>query len=148
MGHHAHPFRMADIYAREAQARTMRLLDRLILEIRSGVFLPDETRAGRFSSQAMIDQVNDVGFKNFWEDESERFDADASVQQTFQTSFNNLASQDFQEPDSYETSGTSDSDEESVELQQEKPIFFPPEPPDGFKFVQGKRTKTLHLVDH
>ena len=121
---------------------------RLILEIRSGVFMPDETRAGRFSTQAMVDHVSDVGFENFLEDEAERFDVDASVQQTFQTSFDNLASQDFQEPDSYDTSGTSDSDEESVELQQEKPIFFPPEPPEGFKFVQHKRTKTLHLVDH
>ena len=148
MGHHAHPFKMADVYAREAQARTMRLLDRFILEIRSGVFLPDETRAGRFSSQAMIDQVSDVGFENFLEDESERFDVDAAVQQTFQFSYDNLASQAFQEPDSYDTSGTSDSDEESVELQQEKPVFFPPEPPEGFKFVQHKRTKTLHLVDH
>ena len=48
LGHHAHPFQMADVYARDAQARDLRILDELIAELRSGAFCPDESRAGRF----------------------------------------------------------------------------------------------------
>ena len=33
MGHHIQPFRMADVYAREAQSRCIRLIDRLLVEI-------------------------------------------------------------------------------------------------------------------
>ena len=47
MGHHVHPSKMADVYARDAQARDLRLLDALIAEIRSKTFMPDESRAGR-----------------------------------------------------------------------------------------------------
>ena len=50
MGHHVHPFKMADVYARDAQARDLRLLDSLIAEIRAKRFLPDESRAGRMVS--------------------------------------------------------------------------------------------------
>ena len=50
MGHHVHPHKMADVYARDAQARDLRLLDALIAEIRSKSFMPDESRAGRISA--------------------------------------------------------------------------------------------------
>ena len=50
MGHHVHPYKMVDVYARDAQARGLRLLDALISEIRSKTFMPDESRAGRFSA--------------------------------------------------------------------------------------------------
>ena len=47
LGHHIHPYQMADVYARDAAARDLRLLDSLIKEVRSGIFKPDESRAGR-----------------------------------------------------------------------------------------------------
>ena len=53
LGHHAHPYRMADVYARDAQARDLRILDERIAEIRSGAFCPDESRAGRFKQQQL-----------------------------------------------------------------------------------------------
>ena len=55
MGHHIHPFRMADGYAREAQARCIRLVDRLPVEIKSGYFNPDASRAGRFHKEFFPD---------------------------------------------------------------------------------------------
>ena len=39
---------MADVYARDALARPLRLLAGMISEIRSGAFLPDASRAARF----------------------------------------------------------------------------------------------------
>ena len=64
MGHHAHPYKIADVYARDAQARDLRLLDKLIDEIRSKVFLPDESRAGRFSGakKQKTDDAAETGF--------------------------------------------------------------------------------------
>ena len=47
LGHHVHPYKMADVYARDAAARDLRLLDALIMEVRDGSFKPDESRAGR-----------------------------------------------------------------------------------------------------
>ena len=38
---------MADVYARDAAARDLRLLGSLIREVRSGAFKLDESRAGR-----------------------------------------------------------------------------------------------------
>ena len=45
-------------------------------------------------------------------------------------------------------SATSDSDEDSVEYTPQRAVFSAPEPPEGFKFVQHKKSKTLHLVDY
>ena len=39
---------MADVYARDALARPLRLLAGMLSEIRSGAFLPDASRAARF----------------------------------------------------------------------------------------------------
>lgn len=59
-GHHSHPLQFADVYAGEAQTTVLRLLDKLILEIRSGIFLPDPTRAGRFNMNANVDMARDL----------------------------------------------------------------------------------------
>ncbi len=50
LGHHVHPYQMADVYARDAAARDLRLLDLLIKEVRCGAFKPDESRAGRLDA--------------------------------------------------------------------------------------------------
>ena len=44
LGHHVQPYRLADVYARDAAARDLRLLDSLIREVRSG---SSRTRAGQ-----------------------------------------------------------------------------------------------------
>lgn len=73
MGHHAHPFKMADTYARDAQARVIRLVDKLLLEIQSGYFNPDCSRAGRFNKQCMPDPSSDVGAQSFNDSDGENF---------------------------------------------------------------------------
>ena len=47
LGHHAHQGRMADVYARDAEARPMRMMEELLGEIGDKKFFPDESRAGR-----------------------------------------------------------------------------------------------------
>ena len=38
---------MADVYARDAEARPLRMMEELLSEIRNKQFFPDESRAGR-----------------------------------------------------------------------------------------------------
>ncbi len=59
LGHHVHPYKMADVYARDAAARDLRLLDSLIREVRDGTFKPDESQAGRLegSKRQTVDEV-------------------------------------------------------------------------------------------
>ena len=144
MGHHAHPFRMADVYAREAQARTIRLLDKLILEVRSGYFKPDETRVGRFDATCQPCHASiDVGAKRFHDDEMARGNIEEDVRSVLEQCVPEPGTQD----SDYATSATSDSGEESDEVIPPKPVFAAPEVPSGYQFVQHKKSKTLHLVD-
>ena len=48
LGGHAHSGRMAEVYGRDAMARPLRLLGEVLSAIRSGSFVPDANRAGRF----------------------------------------------------------------------------------------------------
>ena len=45
------------------------------------------------------------------------------------------------------TNSSSESEAERVELEEPTKVFHPPRTPEGFEFVQNKRTKALHLVD-
>ena len=48
LGGHTSNVRSAMVYSRDALGRPLRLLERLLKEIRTGKFLPDATRSGRF----------------------------------------------------------------------------------------------------
>ncbi|CAE6932646.1 unnamed protein product [Symbiodinium natans] len=48
LGGHAHSGRMAEVYGRDSMARPLRLLGEVLSAIRSGSFVPDANRAGRF----------------------------------------------------------------------------------------------------
>jgi hypothetical protein len=147
MGHHAHPFRMADTYARDAQARTIRLIDKLLLEIRAGYFDPDSTRAGRFNKNYAPDPSLDVGAVSFLESDVESAALDAQVDEALDNALQIVEDGQIELEEDHFTSSSSDSDAESVEYNAPVRMFYPPSAPLGFHFMQNKRTKTLHLVD-
>ena len=151
LGHHVHPYQMADVYARDAAARDLRLLASLIREVRSGAFKPDESRAGRLDvskrlkvgnldmSQEVLetfsplDEAHEVsgGLLNEAEPEKGRLE---------------LAEDLGDEADGYVTtdSSESDTDEEDRELVQRH--FHPPVAPANHSFVQHQRSKLLHYL--
>ena len=49
LGGHSHPGKMADTYGRDALARPLRLLGVVVEAIRNKEFMPDASRAGRFT---------------------------------------------------------------------------------------------------
>ena len=147
MGHHVHPFKMADTYARDAQARTIRLIDKLLLEIRAGYFNPDSTRAGRFNKNYAPDSSMDVGAVSFFESEVESAALEATVDETLDDAVQVVEDDQIDLEEEHFTSSSSDSDAESLEYNAPVRIFQPPTAPSGFHFMQHKRTRTLHLVD-
>ena len=48
LGGHTSAVRSALVYARDGLGRPFRMLEKLLLEVRLGQFLPDATRSGRF----------------------------------------------------------------------------------------------------
>ncbi|CAL1150630.1 unnamed protein product [Cladocopium goreaui] len=115
MGHHVHPFKMADTYARDAQARTIRLIDKLLLEIRAGYFNPDSTRAGRFNKNYAPDSSMDVGAVSFFESEVESAALEAAVDETLDDAVQVVEDDQIDLEEEHFTSSSSDSDAESLE---------------------------------
>ena len=106
MGRHAHPFRMADTYARDAQARTFRLIDKLLLEIKSGHSDPDSTRAGRFNESYAPELSLDAGAVSFHERDVESAALDAQVEEALDNALQTVK-------------------EEQIELEEDHFFFFP-----------------------
>ena len=155
LGHHAHQGRMADVYARDAEARPMRMMEELLTEIRNKRFFPDESRAGRLvniSADVSTDmpcpvvkshdvagdpltvkqQVEEAGWEciSVASSASERQDSDGQSEHVT-------------------TDSSSDESEQVVEQPAPARLFHPPVPPDGCQFVQHSKSKTLHIIpDH
>jgi hypothetical protein len=118
------------------------------MENKTGFFDPDANRAGRFHKEYLADDSEDLGAERFSEDESVRDDITTEVNTTLDEAENVVLSPDLQLEEGHITSSSSESEAESVELEAPIKVFHPPSAPEGFKFVQNKRTKTLHLVDY
>lgn len=150
MRHHAHPFKLADVYTRDAQARDLRLLDKLTKEIRGKVFLPDESRAGRLSC-AKRQRTDGAATPDFeekdWsliedpkldrgkrgasidrqEDEPEGSDGEGGSHITTDSSFD---------------SSSGDEEERALVPRQ----FLPPVDPEGRPFVRHNKSKMHHYL--
>ena len=147
LGHHSHPYKMADVYARDAQARDLRLMDKLISEIRSGYFCPDESRAGRFHESKRLRPDQTVAVKetlattldDFEDDLEPDFLADDLEQQPD-------AIKDFDGEEEHVTTGSSSSSESEAEREVVIRQFAPPVAPSGYTFVKHSKSKLLHYV--
>ncbi|CAE7679191.1 unnamed protein product [Symbiodinium sp. CCMP2592] len=103
------------------------LLQGVIREIRMGVFVPDANRAGR-----LIDNSEHEG------DLSEADDGESSSKSSSKSSVEGTTSSDS------DASSSSEEDGPGPRIPQFVPRL--PEPPDGFRFVQHAKLKTLHYV--
>ncbi len=110
---------MADVYARDAAARDLRLLDSLIREVRSGAFKPDE--ANEASRDLRNEAEPDKGRMGFAEDLGE-------------------------EADGYVTTDSSESDTDEDERELVQRHFYPPVAPAHHTFVQHQKSKLLHYL--
>ena len=151
LGHHVHPYKMADVYARDAAARDLRLLDALIREVRDGSFRPDESRAGRLdlAKRQKVDEFgNDKLLDEGIPDLLTSRDAGTSVRPDLVAEAVDQSwdvSADVEAGGHITTdSSSSDSDEGDREIVQRQ--FLPPTAPDGYVFCQHHKSKLLHYM--
>ena len=139
---------MADTYARDAKARTIRLTDKLLPEIRSGYFEPDSTRAGRFNKNLSPDPNLDTGAMSLLESDVESLEVDKKLDDALGDAAKVVEDETVEMDENHYTSSSSESEAESVECQAPVRLSRPLVAPDGYHFVQHKSTKTLHLVKY
>ena len=152
LGHHAHQGRMADVYARDAEARPLRMMEDLLSEIRQKKFFPDESRAGRLVHDSATDSVrHSFPFESLAGPAGE---AHVVKQQLDEPGWEciSVASSESERPASDVQSEhvTTDSSSDESEQMPEPPaparLFRPPSPPEGCHFLQHGKSKTLHII--
>ena len=128
---------MADVYARNAAARDLRLLDLLIKEVRCGAFKPDESRAGRLDASKrqrvddftcaseLLESMDPIGDINNTHEQF-RLDAEPEEGQAVETGDCG------DEAEGYVTTDSSSSDTDEGEREVVQRQFFPPDAPEHF----------------
>ena len=128
LGYHTSSFQMGMVYSRDGAAASILVLERLIKEIETGQFDPDNTRSGRIKEVPM--QAKPAGTERviYVKDETEVVEVSDSGSDL--------------EADSSSTS----SEEERPKTFKFQPLLQPTAAPPGFVFWQHKKLKTLHLM--
>eukprot|EP00435_Cladocopium_sp_Y103_P047926 s800_g14.t1 len=121
LGYHTSNFQMGMVYSRDGAAASILILEKLIREIASGVFNPDETRSGRLLEPQPIDAPAGEPIIIEVKDEPEVVDES--------------------EPEELDS-----SEEPRPDFVKPTPIFQPTRAPDGFNLWQHSKLKTLHLM--
>ena len=170
LGGHAHDASMADRYGDDFAARPLRLLESLLAEIRSGVFQPDASRAGRLAAVPCGSELRD-SIPGSWaavsdpvsvcepcdEDEEPPNSPDAGnpdAEEGAAGSGVDMTDVPPVEPDSSSSSSSSEEDSDSSrEVVSETEAIRAdfrigiPVPPVGCCFVQHKVSRILHYRD-
>ena len=128
LGYHTSSFQMGMVYSRDGAAASILVLEKLIKEIETGQFDPDNTRSGRIKTSAPQDIPAGAEAVVHIKDEVEVIEVSGSESEM--------------EPDSSSTS----SEEERPKTFKFQPVLQPTSAPPGFVFWQHKKLKTLHLM--
>ena len=106
----------------------MLVLEKLIKEIQTGLFDPDDTRSGRIKDTATCEKPAGAGAVILVKDEVEVVEVS-----------------DSESCDNMDSSSTS-SEEERPRIVKNPPVFQPTAAPAGYVMWQHKKLKTLHLM--
>ena len=125
LGYHVAGFKMLHTYSRDAAAQPLMELARVLRAIREGTFLPDVTRSGRFLEPPSSERTGNVV-------ETAVIDLEMKEESVDLTS---------------EVIPTSSSESSAEEFQTEnRGVFLPPVPPEGYVFWQHKKLKMWRLA--
>lgn len=118
------------------------------LKMKSGYFAPDASRAGRFDRDAKLVSADFPPYTPLMEDdEMDLYVENEPPGESVETGNQESKQDETEVIDQVDTSSSSESDSESLALGEVNTVIAPPELPQGYKFVQHRRTKTMHLVD-
>eukprot|EP00435_Cladocopium_sp_Y103_P056640 s605_g19.t1 len=169
LGGHTSAFKSALVYSRDSLWRPLRMLERLLLEVRCKAFIPDANRSGRFPKGVGLSD-----FASFDETVHESFDeelltarpaADDAPEVSLVPSAcsdavackaetESIGWERVEDPSVVDLVSSSDSDRSSSSSDEEgaqhsgarRPVK-PPSVPLTLKLVQHKRWKTLRLME-
>ena len=162
LGGHVSFMKSAIVYSRDAMARPIRVLESLLLDVRTGRFAPDETRSGRFKmrpTSADADTLDGQG----WGSADSGLDLFSLPREPSASALVDVIDVDALEPCEVKTEepeqqedSSSDSDalttsssEDEVGAQctgAARPMRLPTVPAT-LKLVQHTKYKTLHLME-
>ena len=175
LGGHTMAFKSAMVYSRDSLGRPLRLLERMLMEVRCNAFIPDANRSGRFPGQKIgmddfsgFDELDkglsaDAFDGMFFSDAasgdkslepSVSADKDSCKVETDSCSWAvvsdnpivDLVSSSDSDRSSVHTTSSS-SDEEGAEHSGARRPVRPPSVPNTLKLVQHRKWKTLHLME-
>ena len=117
--------------SRDALAEPLRVMSRMLADVRSGTFVPDATRSGYFkASDVVATGPPGVPVVDISEDEEVKVETHEPTQEETE-----------EEPDT-----GSSSDEEAVYSARCSRHVVVPKAPDGYKFCQHTKSRMLHLM--
>ena len=128
LGYHSSNFQMALVYSRDGAAASLLVLEKLIKEIETGLFNPDDTRSGRIKETGTCENPAGANAVIHVKDEPEVIEVEDS------------------EPCSNMGSSSTSSEEERPQVVRGVPVFQPARAPPGFVMWQHRKLKTLHLM--
>ncbi|CAE7253466.1 NaCP60E [Symbiodinium necroappetens] len=142
LGYHVGDFRMGLTYSRDSAAPTLLLLERILRKIRSGEFVPDATRSGRFKSS-----VRGVPLVEIKDEEWEDVGGSTPRSEASLPSANPFGEEQ-EEPqlDACVTTGSSSSDTSEDEVEKRKAPFVVPPAPSGMSYWVHDKSRVLHLT--
>ena len=175
LGGHTMAFKSALVYSRDSLGRPLRMLERLLMEVRCQAFVPDASRSGRFPGR----RVGFDDFSGFDELEQGTFEDaidsigvpdNSSVEKCLEPSATadkesckvetdssswvvlsdnpvvDLVSSSDSDRSSVRTTSSS-SDEEGAQHSGARRPVRPPSVPKTLKLVKHRKWKTLHLME-
>ena len=147
MGYHCNRMQMAMTYSRDAATASIMAVQKLIDEIKSGVFAPDDTRSGRLIDQDknLHNDVIVVKDEDDWRQPIEIKDdplLPVDLEAVHEIQFD---SDDF--ADSSSSSSSQSGDDRELFRQPSDARFRRVEAPPGFVLWQHRKIHTLHLMD-
>lgn len=131
LGAHVSHLQSVIRYSRDALAEPLRVMNRMLADVRSGTFVPDATRSGYFKASDVVATVPPgVPVVDISDDEEVKVETHEPTQDETE-----------EEPDT-----GSSSDEEAVDSARCSRHVVVPKAPDGYKLFQHTKSRMLHLM--
>ena len=147
MGYHCNRMQMAMTYSRDAATASIMAVQKLIDEIKSGVFAPDDTRSGRLADQDKQLHNDVIVVKD--EDDLDQ-PIEIKDDHVIPVDLENVQEVQFDSDDFADSSSSSSSqsgDDQECFRQPSDVRFRRVEAPPGFILWQHRKIRTLHLMD-
>ena len=147
LGYHADGAGIAQVYSRDNAARSLHILDAMLAEVRSGYFMPDCGRGGRFSTgYAAFNAFPQSGRLDTGENAAELPREEDRRDEPAGGEMPNEGEGHDTHIGEYATSASSSESEAEERRDSAGVNILPPSAPDGYRMLQHRRTKTIHYI--